>query len=576
MAAQWFGFHDQESGIHSYAWCIGDQPKLCNLSPYQIVHTATDFVTSNLSLPILTPIYICINATNKAGLWSVKSSSPVYVDTSPPVVLKRPAVVQTLRMQIQKETHYDPSVLAMEWGFEDLESPLMRHIVSVETHHDGVVPVDALELYDEQSIVVSLKDNATLSDGDTYYGRVTACNAAGLCTSSTTKEPILVDSSPPFLGGFQEPLLWFLHGSELFLNLSWSGFEDEHSNITRYFITVGKTFSDDSLSNGTVVILHNDLINAGMQSTSIPLTKVIPVGQSIILSIWAENRAGLNSSIGRITVWLLSSAPDQSHGILDVEKHSCDIHYCNYDCTCAVMNKKCLVDVPLKQCLANDSSTNTPILHVYDGFEVKNHDISISTKCLSGHWTVNPQVIAPRILRYEWSIGFTNSTGGDGIFDTVNEKHWFDVGLNTHFLYCLPGRRKLTFKRHYSVYVRAWHSFNTYTEMTSDGVLIDITPPAQRRGKRVIDCLNCFEDDIRFSNNLTTLGASWKDFFVERQSGIDHFEVYIGTVPGGIFRFLSVPYVLKLENKYPTKYVHILVVYSMCKSVFSYQIFGNC
>ncbi|XP_013386063.1 uncharacterized protein LOC106155675 [Lingula anatina] len=528
VSVRWFGFHDAESGIKRYSWCLGTEPYICDIKNMTNVYSSSSVIGTGLQLPEATRLYATVLAENSAGLTVNQSSQFVIIDVTPPKVVISPTIdLQDIQVSRRNDTQFDPSQLRCTWKFTDDNSPVISHLVKINTHHDGAVPIPPVELGDVDFVQLNLPRNQTLSDGDTYTVSVTACNAAGLCTSSTS-EPVLVDSSPPHIGGFKEPLIWTIVDGVSSVNLSWTGFADPHSGISNYYVAVGTSYSDSNVTGGAVQTKHEI---GDLQTININTTVGIIPGQLLFLALWAENGAGLRSHIGRITVKVVSGNSARTSGILDIEKHSCDIHYCNSDCTCAVVGRKCMSAGALPNCTAGKGNTAKNKIVVADGI-LSDAAFTCSSKCLWGHW-FGPKANGGSIQRYEWSIGFYNSTGGDGIFDLTTEQPWFDIGHLNYFSYCLPGGRFLNHKQKYAVYLRSWTDFSTFTEYMSNGVMVDLTPPSQRRGKHVIDCGDRCDVDIEFSRNMHTLSADWTDVFTDTQSQIDHYELHIGTFPEG-------------------------------------------
>ncbi|XP_013409734.1 uncharacterized protein LOC106173226 [Lingula anatina] len=528
VSVRWFGFHDVESGIKRYSWCIGTEPQICDIKNMTKVYSASSAIGTGLQLPEATRLYATVLVENGASFTVNQSSQYVITDSTPPNVVTPPTIVlRDIQVSRRNGTQFDPSQLRCTWKFTDDNSPVISHLVTINTHHDGSVAIPPVEIGDVDFVQLNLPRNQTFSDGDVYTVSVTACNAAGLCTSSTS-EPVLVDSSPPHIGGFQEPLTWTIVDGVSSINLSWTGFADPHSGISNYYVTIGTSYSNSDVTGGATQAQHSigDLQNINVNTT----VNFIP-GQLLFISLWAENGAGLRSHIGRIAVKVISNNPDHRSGILDIEKHSCDIHYCNSDCTCAVVGRKCMSDGALPNCTAEKGNTATRKFVVADGI-LSDAAFTCSSKCLSGHW-FGPQANASEIQRYEWSIGIYNSTGGNGIFDLTTEQPWFDIGHLNDFTFCLTDGRFLNHKQKYAVYVRAWTGFSTYTEYMSNGVMVDLTPPSQRRGKHVIDCGDSCDVDVEFARNTHTLSADWTDVFIDTQSEIDHYELYIGTFPEG-------------------------------------------
>ncbi|KAH3708715.1 hypothetical protein DPMN_068174 [Dreissena polymorpha] len=464
-----------------------------------------------------------------------KASDIFLIDDTPPVVVKAPKFLLKYNSANCKLSQWEKSILRVKWEFKDDFSPIVRHEISLKTHHEGHTPVESLVLGSERHVTVSLNGKNWLNDGDKYYAIVTSCNAAGLCSSERTSD-LLIDSTPPHLGGFKQPLTWTnyidtLGNKVTNLSLTWYGFHDQESGIENYYVTVSRSYSFHELSSGVIRIKNTN--RSETIQTSFVLTESVFPDESIILSIWAQNNVGLNSSIARVTVNVLSATSRNEIGILEIEKHSCDIHFCNKDCTCAVIDRPC-VEVSTNVTCSDISHTdaqnqNLPTFDVYGGLPHEILNVSASSACLSGHWSRTNGGSTENIHRFEWSIGVHGHAVGEGVFHLKLENPWNDVGLRLEFIHCLPVNRSLVHEERYVVYVRAWYSERTYTVFKSSPIMIDQTPPNVRRGRFIREG-NCLED-LDFIDWTKNIMACWDGVFTEQQSFIDHFSVSLGTSP---------------------------------------------
>ncbi|KAH3799920.1 hypothetical protein DPMN_153544 [Dreissena polymorpha] len=303
---------------------------------------------------------------------------------------------------------------------------------------------------------------------------------------------MLIDSTPPHIGGFLPSMSWnnigtFGHALSN-ISLSWYGFVDQESGI-------GK----------------------------------------LILTIWAQNFAGLNSSAAKVTAIATSETPTKNisdqMGVLSIEKHSCDIHYCDSTCTCGLFNKPCTDAVNYK-CVSNNSiDTNTHVSFISE------NDIIDSSACLACQWNftdINPK---PFIKRFEWSVGETDSEIGYGIFDLKLEKPWLDVGLNTRDVYCLPTGKSLVHGEHYTAYVKAWFESDTYQIYSSTPIIVDQTEPSVKKLHFVKDSTSDCAKDLDYIDWTNTIAACWDDVFQEPQGHIIGYYVSLGTVMNGNANF---------------------------------------
>ena len=144
-------------------------------------------------------------------------------------------------------------------------------------------------------LTVTLRAEVLLEDGDSHWAAVTACNAAGLCSSSTSRV-LLTDSSPPVAGTFLSPLTWTRLTSAstrppvLALRLAWTAFSDAHADVAAYDVTAGRVYNGEDLSGGVVRVPHDNATVT--QSHELRIGAELKSGDVVYLGIRAENRLG--------------------------------------------------------------------------------------------------------------------------------------------------------------------------------------------------------------------------------------------------------------------------------------------
>ncbi|XP_069134809.1 uncharacterized protein [Argopecten irradians] len=533
IQAQWFGFSDVESGIRRYEVCIRSvDSETCDILPFTNFLLA-NYMTTAVSLPLDKTMCVVVRAENYIGMSTESVSNSFVVDSTPPNMVSEPVIsTDDGYASLNNLYQFDPSVLYLSWKFQDSESPIVKHIVSITTHHEGHTPVENVHLPNINGLRISLPNKDWLRPGDTYIARVTACNEAGLCISETSNS-LVIDPTPPHLGGITEPMTWYsvtVSGKSVSaMEITLSGFIDVESRVKLYHVTVGKTYSGSELSNGVLSFTSS---GKDTEIIQVLLNDTIRPGQLLIITVWAENHAGLKSSVGKVTVTVISSNNIDMNGELEILKHSCDVHYCNKECTCAVVGQKCH-DVGINtECKINNQTSSLSMdIEIMHGS--KNAQISPSSSCISARWTVDGADVHD-IMRYEWSMGQYDFPIGTGIFDPLHESLWYDVEHQTSIVHCLRGERFLKHDTSYVVYVRAWMSVSEFIVFTSSPVHIDNSPPSVRMGRfiRENDEGTC-DYDLDFTTTLDTLTACWGDVFRDPQSGIYSYFVALGTTPGG-------------------------------------------
>ncbi|KAL4218457.1 hypothetical protein ACF0H5_023192 [Mactra antiquata] len=537
----WVGFNDPHSGIKNYKMCIGTVPGQCDQLPYTDCLLRSNIIKTGLNLPVNIDLYATVVAHNQAGLNISQISDSFRIDETSPNVVRRPAFILDRLHGGKNNVQWEKSILKIDWKFNDAESPIVSHEITLKTHHEGHTPIEHIKLGAETNISINLDGKSWLNDGDKYIAVITSCNMAGLCTSNTTGD-LLIDSTTPHTGGFKPPLNWrdiaiTNDTTTAEIILTWYGFYDHESGIDKYFLTASRSYSGHELSDG-IIAVDADL-NKLEQNTTLKLSEKLSPDDQVVLTIWAMNSVGLNSSIAKISVNVIQTVisktvdPRKVHGILEIEKHSCDVHYCNKDCTCALFGKPCSHLDTNTTCTAlntSDSSVPLPHVNVYTGLHRQNNEVTSSSACLTGSWGIEDLGNSSQaVLRYEWSMGIYQQPIGEGIFDLKTEIPWKDVGLQEHVIHCLPVNKSLTHGEKYVVYTRVWFSADTYAEYTSTPIIVDQTAPSIRKGQTIkVSDITCTKDfDVIDWND--TITACWKDVFSEQQSQITHYTLKMGT-----------------------------------------------
>ena len=523
--SEWIGFLDPESGIKNFELCVGKMEHACDILNYTNVLLATSYIRSDLSLPVNTDMFVTVKAINHLGLSISATSSPFRVDDSPPVVKQPPTIAGGMTGPV---ILHDPSYIKIDWTFEDYESPIDHHVLWLRSHHDGHTAIENLQLGVENGITIQLKPEDWLKSGDSYHVIITACNKAGLCTSETSSS-ILVDSTPPLLGGFKPPMTWSCTNSSCSISLTWYGFSDGESELDLFYVGIGRSYSGMELSGGWIKVNANSSIEE--QSHMFPLLSEIHAGEKPILSIYSINAANLSSALGKATVEAVSKDLSGTHGELVIQKHSCDVHYCNNDCTCAIVNRKCSMVQHNMTCTETDAFIKSTKIEIQANYENAHSKVTLSSSCIRAMWT---SII--NVERFEWSISEWSSSDieiGAGIFDKLKEPIWYDISQRTNLLFCLPDGKSFKHGYKYVVSIRTWLSPLIYQIFHSNPVLIDLTPPTVRKGSSIRDSLGDCSEDVEFTKITNTITGCWDKVFRDHQSDIIKYYVSVGTSPGG-------------------------------------------
>ncbi|XP_078573997.1 uncharacterized protein LOC144860568 isoform X2 [Branchiostoma floridae x Branchiostoma japonicum] len=556
IRAHWFNFHDPHTGLSHYEWRVGTSAGAEDILPSTRLHLSEQAFASGIDppLPLGVPLFVTIRAYNKAGLWVERSSNGFTVDNTAPLPVTNPTVDST-HSSIVPNTQVWRDTLQATWDFADQESPLLYHVVSLYTHHQSDLVTEPVRLPgDADSHAFS---NLTLHDGDTYYVKATACNAAMLCT--TRESPgHMVDSSPPTVGTFAvatdhvtalgrdvdgHMTYWQTIGSTgPHLRLAWLGFADPHSGIDHYLVTVGTFYSGTDLTqDGHVRVNHTGSFESSgeghVQLGTVPVSRDLVPGERIYISLWAVNMVGLNGDVAHATFETVPSNP--TSGVLDLVRR-CEAQSCQGHCTCAPSNQKCQpLNTGCNEVTGNSQYTSVEVIDTLDLHTSSPHgqdfNFTRSSTSLAATWGAEQASRIP-VQRYEWSAGLAGEVAGSHVFDTSTDRIWHDVGSRTSAVLTL--RREGTYaslepRVTYVWYVKAWYSQNDFAIFTSDGVKSLPLPPQVSSSRKVKDLENISTNkDKDFTTSQTMFAVSWNSVFPDPFGEINNYQVALGTSSG--------------------------------------------
>ncbi|CAC5378366.1 unnamed protein product [Mytilus coruscus] len=531
--ASWIGFEDPHSGIDHFDICLGSSIDTCDVMKSLNVQLASSIIKTKLNMSVGVDYFVSVTACNHVNVCTKRSSPSFTVDNTPPVVIDKPRVFSIHQDNTtSRQIISDPSFFKVFWKFRDSESPIIKTILTIHSNLDSHKPVDDIFISNEGEFVVQLTKNNLLRQGDIYIVQITSCNAASMCTSAVSEE-FLVDSTPPQMGGFRSPLEYEIQNvtNKLYLNLSWYGFFDVETDIRSYYISVGYTFSETQLVDGYKIV---PTTTTDFQQSQIVANMSDSIMNYLVLTIWAENNAGIMTSQAKVTTDILPNNYDRSNGNLLIQMHSCDTYFCEddcrCDCTCGVVGRKCLSDD--RNSCKNLTSKITPIIIVNVSVRTDDPELSVvgSSRCLGSHWAYESN---KHVIRFEYSFGIKGAAIGLGVFNLSSENVWYDVGRRTEAFHCLL-KTQLTHKTLYVAYVKAWTSLDEYAIFESDPVIIDHTPPVIHKKHFVLDSLLSCDHDVDYITSNDSISACWMGVFSEDESYIKTIMVSLGTSQNGM------------------------------------------
>ena len=531
LHVSWIGFEDPHTGIDGFEACVGTSLGGRDVMERWNVSLSSSFIRNNLNMTVGVHIFVTVRACNKVNICTERCSSSFIIDDTSPYLVTKPYIESLYHAKsARRKIISDPSFFKVLWEFKDSESPIIRTSITIYSKLDSHVPIQEIILSNENQVAVHLSKSDILRQGDVYKVRVTACNAASLCKTALSDE-ILIDYTPPQLGGFMPPLQYEVQNGrqkELILNLTWYGFVDSESDIRSYYVTVGYTYSGSELIDSYQIVPSTTSANNAQQS-QISVNVPMSIPDILVLTIWAENNAGLNTTGAKVTTTVLSTNKDRLKGDLIIQKHSCKSDFCNNDCTCAVIGKQCKVDGDTNCTDITGQSKRGVIVNVTLNTDNKIKNIIGSSRCIGSDWSYSNQ--DSKVLRFEYSFGIRGEKVGQGVFNLSNENPWHGVGQRTHGFYCLFKEYQLQHNTHYVGYVRAWVSFTEYVIFESPAVIVDHSPPDIHKKHFVIDTGPSCDEDVDYLVSGKSISACWDGVFSDDESGITKFQVSLGTSP---------------------------------------------
>ncbi|XP_067670383.1 uncharacterized protein [Haliotis asinina] len=299
LVTEWSGFSDQgqdlegtDLGIAYYSYAIGTFPGGQDVQSFTNVGLAHSVHIPNVTLATGQTFYVTVKAFDRLGHSASATSDVVLVDVTPPKTgdifignsLNRHSVVSTNRLTI----HWT--------GFEDPESGILSTYLAIGSTITGTL----LPFTEYAEAFADININGFI-DGHEYFARIMSTNRAGL-TSMAVSNPFTVDTSPPSQGvvtdaGKQDELDYQTNTDRY--SCHWSGFDDPHSGLTSFYVSLGTQPHLDDVKTVT---------HAGLGS-DISWTGNLPVGVKLYCNVEACNHAGLCSKSASDGIILDNSPP---------------------------------------------------------------------------------------------------------------------------------------------------------------------------------------------------------------------------------------------------------------------------
>lgn len=301
-----FKFVDTESGIQAYrlqVWGGGSY----NTSPeiygnFFFSGNFTDRATLELSKELESgkTYYVNMTAVNGAGLEATEKSDGFVVDTTPPVCAR----VWNGKDDYREDIGYAPSSnrFTISWVCHDNEAPIVRYRLSVKDVETNryVIPFHTLKMRFNSSgsaiITGGGRMTTKLEEGHKYASGIEIVNAVGLRTIKWTSG-IVIDNTPPVVSKLK---LAFYPESDL-LNAEWL-VSDKESGLKSVSWGLGTSPETNDIKNFTDV--SPSVSNISVSSVS------FQQGSTCFLNIFAINNGGLSSKSSSSAIIIDRSAPN--------------------------------------------------------------------------------------------------------------------------------------------------------------------------------------------------------------------------------------------------------------------------
>ena len=493
---------------------------------------------------------------NRVGLASQPLTSSIFIDSSPPESIGAVVVDTQWAGSVAMDTQYSSSLIRVSWNFSDNQTTVDKHLWRLVSDSYIRNPIPVASVGTQSDTTAS---GIELSDGDSYYALVTACNAASLCVQERSSQ-VLFDSSPPIDGYFAVDLseaialnrtvaggmTWRNRRGRGYaeINIAFLGFSDPHSGISRYWASVGSGYSLNDLSVPTILDVSAANDENSTYIAKVQLNRLLDLNETVYISLWVENGAGLRSHVIQSSFIVKEVPLRNNNGTLTIlRSYNCPIDSCLGHCTCAARGDLCTIDPALnstceQQDLSMLSADMRLLVNIVAPQQIYGSAgdplFSASTDKLIGRWEyVNP--LSTAIQRVEWSFSEEGLPPGMGLMDSVNNIVWHEADQSNTAIFSVSPSYPLRHGISYVFHIRAWYSNVSYAVFTSDSITIDTAYPSVVRGARTreVEVGGSDEIDLDYVSSDSEIEVSWKGVFIPSLSGFRAFyEVAIGDSPG--------------------------------------------
>ncbi|CAH1250560.1 FAT1 [Branchiostoma lanceolatum] len=258
IAANWDGFHDDNTGLFGYSWAVGLEPCVDmihpHIDPHAHLYDASEWTHSGSIFPI-PPIpgypdgilldakyYITVRAINNVAfggalITSVCHTAAYGIDNTPPDF-----------HEITEVTFTEEEELYVAYNASDLQSDIKEADIGL-----GLTKFDVLVMNwvrhnytgsHEHGIAGDWTGKLTTEEeGVPFWPKLRVINGVDLRGMGVAESPIVMDNTPPIAGNlfdgsqYGRDMNWTMEQNEVCAN--WKDFYDPESGISKYMWGVG-------------------------------------------------------------------------------------------------------------------------------------------------------------------------------------------------------------------------------------------------------------------------------------------------------------------------------------------------
>ncbi|KAJ7365973.1 hypothetical protein OS493_002714 [Desmophyllum pertusum] len=480
-----------------------------------------------------------VRAYTKAGLFSDFTSDGVVVDTSPPVAGK---IYDGNQVGVDLKYAKWTSTFSANWErFTDRHSPISNYTWAVQRQGAGLITSFKTTVLNRSPIATKLN----LVSKESYCAVVRGYNEAGLYTQATS-DCVLIDHDAPQAGTVNDGHFSDVdyQSDDTMISANWNGFTDGNkgSGIVEYKYKVadengGTILNWTSAGNATNITLNGlplknntkyfiivNAIDAVGLSTNVTSDGVlVDTSPPLAATIYDGSQAGSDLKYSTWTTKYSANWEPFTDPHSPIRKYTWAVLQLNagyitsfkttwLNCSATASNLNLASGV--KYCAVvrgyNEAGLYTQVM---SDCVLIDHDAPQAGTVNDGHFSDVDYQSDDTMISANWN-GFTDGNKGSGIveykYKVADENggtilNWTSAGNATNItLNGLPLKNNTK----YFIIVNAIDAVGLSTNVTSDGVLVDISHPLAAK----INDGSQAGSDLKYSTWTSTSSANWEPF----------------------------------------------------------------